>query len=427
MTTSFSITGVEGLPEIKAGDDLAALIASTCSLQDGDIVVVTSKIISKSEGALLNAQSRAEAITEESVRVVAQRGATTINQTRHGFVMAAAGVDASNLPIGQVAILPADPDASARLLRAALQARTGKKIAVLITDTFGRPWREGLIDQAVGCAGLLVLDDYRGKHDKFGNELHATITAIADEVASASELVRRKLGQVPVAVITGLSGYVTKEDGAGVSALVRKPADDWFRLGHRETITSRRTIRDFTDAPVDDGLLYEAISAAITAPAPHHSMPWRFAVVKSAEVRKRLLDAMTQAWRADLRRDSFQPEHIDKRIARGAFLYKAPVLVIPCLVREAAHPYNDLVRNAAETDMFTLAGGAAIQNFLLFLNAEGFGTAWVSAALFCAPVVREVLDLDATWEPIGTIAVGRPAVAPRPRLSPDVGPITRFF
>ncbi len=427
MTISFSITGIEGLPEIKAGDDLAALIADTCSLKDGDIVVVASKIVSKSEGALFNAQSRTEATAKESVRVVAQRGATTISQTRHGFVMAAAGVDSSNLPVGQVAMLPADPDASARLLRAALQAKTGKETAVLITDTFGRPWREGLIDQAVGCAGLLILDDYRGKHDKFGNELHATIIAIADEIASASELVKRKLGQVPVAVITGLSGYVTKEDGAGVSALVRKPANDWFRLGHRETITSRRTIRDFADAPVDDGLLREAIAAAITAPAPHHSTPWRFAVVKSAETRKRLLDAMTQAWRADLRRDAFSPEHIDKRIARGAFLYKAPVLVIPCLVREAAHPYNDVVRNVAEANMFTLAGGAAIQNFLLFLSAEGFGTAWVSAALFCAPVVREVLNLDVTWEPIGTIAVGQPAIAPEPRSSPDIGSITRFF
>jgi len=424
--TSLSITGIEGLPEIKAGDDLAALIAKACSLQDGDIVVVTSKIVSKSEGSVLDAQGRDEAIAQESVRVVAQRGATTISQTRHGFVMAAAGVDASNLPAGQVALLPADPDASARLLRASLHAGTGKKIAVVITDTFGRPWREGLVDQAVGCAGLQVFEDHRGKHDKFGNELHATITAIADEVASASELVRHKLEQVPVAVITGLSKYVIDKDGAGVSALIRKPADDWFRLGHRETITSRRTIRDFAEAPVDDGLLREAITAAITAPAPHHSVPWRFTVVKSAETRKRLLDAMTQAWREDLRRDAFEPERIDKRIARGAFLYKAPVLVIPCLVREAAHSYSDVARNEAEANMFTLAGGAAIQNFLLFLNAEGLGTAWVSAALFCAPVVQQVLDLDVTWEPLGTIAVGRPAAAPRPRSLPDIEPIMRW-
>jgi coenzyme F420-0:L-glutamate ligase/coenzyme F420-1:gamma-L-glutamate ligase len=425
--TSFSITGVEGLPEINTGDDLAALILKACSLQDGDIVVVTSKVVSKSEGTLLESQSRDAAIAQESVRVVAQRGTTTISQTRHGFVMAAAGVDASNLPEGKVALLPVDSDESARRVRASLQESTGKNIAVLITDTFGRPWREGLVDQAVGCAGLQVFEDHRGKFDKFGNELHATITAIADELASASELVRSKLSQVPVAVISGLSKYVIAENGDGVSALIRKPVDDWFRLGHRETISSRRTIRDFTDTPVDDELVRAAISAAITAPAPHHSVPWRFAVVKSDEIKNRLLDEMTQAWRGDLERDLFDDASIDKRITRGAFLYKAPVLVIPCLVRDAAHAYRDVERNKAEANMFTLAGGAAIQNFLLFLNAEGLGTAWVSAALFCAPVVRRVLDLDATWEPLGTIAIGHPATTPISRSFLDIDHITRSY
>jgi len=425
--TSFSITGVEGLPEIIAGDDLATLILKACSLQDGDIVVVTSKIISKSEGASLDAHSRDSAIATETMRIVAQRGTTTISQTRHGFVMAAAGVDASNLPEGKVALLPVDSDESARSLCASLKERTGKKIAVLITDTFGRPWREGLIDQAVGCAGLQVFEDHRGKFDKFGNELHATITAIADELASASELVRSKLSQVPVAVISGLSQYVIAENGDGVSALIRKPVDDWFRLGHRETISSRRTIRDFTDTPVDDELVRAAIGAAITAPAPHHSSPWRFAVVKDERIKKRLLDEMAQAWRGDLASDSFDDVSIDKRITRGAFLSKAPVLVIPCLVRDAAHIYRDVERNKAEANMFTLAGGAAIQNFLLFLNAEGLGAAWVSAALFCAPVVRRVLDLDATWEPLGTIAIGHPAATPIPRSPLDIDHITRMY
>lgn len=424
---AISIVGVEGLPEFTVGDDLASLIKAKCELSDGDILVVTSKIVSKVEGRLVTAPNRTSAIVHESVRVVAQRGETVISQTRHGFVMAAAGVDASNLPVGQIALLPLDPDGSARQLRAELAKTTGKRIAVLITDTFGRPWRDGLIDQAVGCAGLAVISDYRGQRDGFGNELHASVTALADEIASASELVRSKLSQVPVALIRGLQQYVTDEDGPGVASLIRNASDDWFRLGHRETITSRRTVRDFSDQPVDDLLIREAISAAITAPAPHHSTPWRFAVVYSADARKELLDAMTAAWRTDLRGDGFSEESIDLRVNRGAFLYSAPTLVIPCLVKNARHVYPDAPRNSAEDAMFTLSGGAAIENFLLFLNAEGVGTAWVSAALFCAPVVREVLALEHDWEPLGTIAVGYPASKATPRTAKDVDSFFRQY
>lgn len=410
-----SIVGIEGLPEFTIGDDLALLIKDKCELNDGDILVVTSKIVSKVEGRIVTAPDRKAAIADESVRVVAQRGETVISQTRHGFVMAAAGVDASNLPVSQVALLPLDPDASARKLRAELARTAGKRIAVLITDTFGRPWRDGLIDQAVGCAGLAVVADYRGQSDVFGNELHASVTAIADEIASASELVRSKLSQIPVALIRGLDRYVTEEDGPGVASLIRNPSDDWFRLGHRETITSRRTIRHFTDQPVDHLLIRDAIGAAITAPAPHHSAPWRFAVVQSAKARKELLDAMTAAWQADLRRDGFSEESISSRVKRGTFLYSAPALVIPCLVKNARHEYPDAPRNGAEDAMFTLSGGAAIENFLLFLNSEGVGSAWVSAALFCAPLIKEVLTLEHGWEPIGTIAIGYPASKPPPR------------
>lgn len=419
-----SIVGVEGLPEFRAGDDLALIIMRNCELDDGDILVVTSKIVSKVEGRIVTAPNRSDAITEESVRVVAQRGETIISQTRHGFVMAAAGVDASNLPLGQVALLPLDPDASARNLRNQLVSATGKQVAVVITDTFGRPWRDGLIDQAIGCSGLAVTDDYRGMQDGFGNELRATITAVADEIASASELVRSKLSQIPVAIIRGLGRHVTDEEGPGIASLIRKPSDDWFRLGHREVITSRRTVRDFSDRPVDDLIIREAVAAAITAPAPHHSAPWRFAVVQSSRVRKQLLDAMSGAWVADLRRDGFSEIAIEKRVARGSFLYAAPVLIIPCLIKTAKHEYSDIARIKSEDGMFILSGGAAIENLLLFLNAEGIGSAWVSAALFCAPVVQEVLDLEQDWEPLGTIAVGYAASTPKPRT---VKNIDEFF
>ncbi|HUW78014.1 MAG TPA: coenzyme F420-0:L-glutamate ligase [Candidatus Nanopelagicaceae bacterium] len=417
---SFSIIGIEDLPEFTKDDDLAARIVAHCDLQDGDILVITSKVVSKVEGRILPAPDRKAAIASETVRVVAARGETIIGQTRHGFVMAAAGVDASNLPMNQIALLPEDPDASARKLRAELSAATGAKIAVLITDTFGRPWRNGLVDQAIGCAGLSVMDDSRGKQDAFGNELQASVAAVADEISAASELVRRKLSQVPAAIVRGLAHFVTTEDGPGVSPLLRPPETDMFKLGHRETITSRRTIRDFSDRPVDDSIIREAIGAAITAPAPHHSTPWRFAVIKSPDRRTALLDAMTEAWREDLRMDGFPAENIEARVHRGAFLYSAPVLVIPCLITAARHEYPDNSRADAEHAMFTLSSGAAIENFLLLLNSEGVGSAWVSAALFCPSTVTDVLGLDPSWQPLGTIAVGYGSASPKPRPKREI-------
>ena len=188
------VSGIPGIPEISPGDDLAALIARAAlaekgpGLRHGDIVVVTSKVVSKAEGRVVSA-SREDAIAAETVRVVARRGETTIAQTRHGLVLAAAGVDASNTPPGTVVLLPEDPDESARRLRKALRARLGVTVGVLVTDTMGRPWRAGQTDTAIGAAGVLPLRDHRGEQDAFGNTLEVTVSAVADEVAAATDLV----------------------------------------------------------------------------------------------------------------------------------------------------------------------------------------------------------------------------------------------
>src|SRR5436305_913278 len=235
MTRGFSVNGIDGMPEVQEGDDVAALIAEAApDLQDGDIVVVTSKVVSKAEGRMMQLD-RQKAIDSETVRLVAERGDTRIVQTRHGFVLAAAGVDASNVPAGWVALLPDDPDASARALRAGLQSRLGVDVAVIVTDTFGRPWRNGLVDVAIGAAGFPVLDDHRGRTDAQGHTLEMTVTALADEIAAAAELVKGKLDRVPVAVIRGLGHLVTA--GAGrASDLVRRPEEDMFRWGSREAV-----------------------------------------------------------------------------------------------------------------------------------------------------------------------------------------------
>jgi coenzyme F420-0:L-glutamate ligase/coenzyme F420-1:gamma-L-glutamate ligase len=429
-----SVEPVSGLPEVAEGDDLAALIAAAApELRDGDVVVVTSKIVSKAEGRLVPAgddreATRLAAVDAEMVRVVAARGRTRIVETRSGLVMANAGVDTSNIDKGTIALLPVDADASARQIREGLRSLRGVDVAVVITDTFGRPWRQGLTDVAIGVAGIAAIRSHIGAVDAYGNELGMTEMAEADELASAAELVAGKLAGVPVVIIRGYEGL--PDDGRGAQALVRAAGDDLFRLGAaeayesglREAAAHRRTVRTFTAEAVDPSDVDAAIADAITAPAPHHRQPWRFVIVD--ERRAHFLAAMREAWISDLRSDGFDEGSIERRLRRGDVLHRAPVLVVPCLVTDGAHDYPDAGRASAEERMFLVSGGAAVQNLLIGLAARGLGACWVSSALFCPDTVRRVLDLPATWQPLGTIGVGHPAAEPGPRPGADPADFT---
>ncbi len=235
-----SVFAVQGMPEVVEGDDLLALIGAAVEgmLQQGDILAITSKILSKAEGRQVAAANREAAITGETVRIVATRhhagGATRIVENRLGLVMAAAGVDASNTPDGVVLLLPEDPDASALALCAGLRARFGLSLGVIVTDTLGRPWRQGQTDVAIGAAGVRVLDDLRGTPDAGGRRLDVTVAAVADEIAGAADLVKGKATGVPVAIVRGLAHLVADEDAAGARALIRPAAEDMFRLGTEE-------------------------------------------------------------------------------------------------------------------------------------------------------------------------------------------------
>ncbi|OEU87577.1 F420-0--gamma-glutamyl ligase [Streptomyces abyssalis] len=440
-----------GIPEVRPGDDLVKLIVNAVTsagaapgspgLADGDVLIVTSKIVSKAEGRIVRADDREAAINAETVRVVARRGPARIVESRHGFVMAAAGVDASNTPKGTVLLLPEDPDASALRIREGVRDALGADVGVLVTDTFGRPWREGQTDVAIGAAGVRVLEDLRGGLDTFGNPLGVTVTAVGDELAAAGELVKGKADGFPVAVVRGLPQHLLQRQGTGQAArrgadasgesaergpaagsaraLVRDAAQDMFRLGTseavREALALRRTVREFTSEPVDGGSVRRAVDAAVTAPAPHHTTPWRFVLLESPQSRLRLLDAMREKWVADLRADGKSEESIAKRVRRGDVLRNAPYLVVPCLVTDGSHDYPDGRRSAAEREMFVVACGAGIQNFLVALAGEQLGSAWVSSTMFCRDVVRDVLELPGDWDPMGAVAVGHAAAPPRQR------------
>ncbi|MEU9305503.1 coenzyme F420-0:L-glutamate ligase [Streptomyces sp. NPDC048269] len=421
---SYEVRAVDGIPEVRPGDDLAKLITVAApDLRDGDVLLVTSKIVSKAEGRIVEAHSREDAIDAETVRVVARRGPLRIVENRQGLVMAAAGVDASNTAPGTVLLLPEDPDASAAAIRAGVRDVLSVDVGVVVTDTFGRPWRTGLTDVAIGSAGVRVLDDLRGGTDAHGNPLSATVVATADELAAAGDLVKGKAAGLPVAVVRGLAHLLG--EGSSARDLVRTPADDMFRLGTseavREAVTQRRTVRAFTAEPVDPGAVRRAVAAAVTAPAPHHTTPWRFVLLESEDSRVRLLDAMRDAWIADLRADGKSEESIAKRVRRGEVLRNAPYLVVPCLVTEGSHDYGHARRDAAEREMFVVAMGAGVQNFLVALAGERLGSAWVSSTMFCRDVVREVLGLPDDWDPMGAVAVGHPAEPPRERPARSAG------
>jgi coenzyme F420-0:L-glutamate ligase / coenzyme F420-1:gamma-L-glutamate ligase len=422
---SVELVPIQGLGEFKPGDDLAELLAeplAAAGIRESDIVAVTQKIISKAEGRLVEGVDRGPWIEEESVRVLARRGELVIAETRHGFVCANAGVDASNVEPGILSLLPLDPDASAERIRVGLVEHLGlSRLGVVVTDTFGRPWRQGLVNVAIGCAGMPSIVDLRGQVDHNGRELEATMVAVADEVAAASGLVMAKSSRVPVAIVRGVA-----MDGAEGRArdIVRAPEEDLFRESPLISISARRTIRSFGEGDVPAEMLEEAVAAACTAPAPHHTRPWRFTVLRSSAAKSALLAAMAQTWRRDLTGDGTDEATIAMRISLSdAVLGVAPVLIVPWVTTAGAHTYPDVERSHAETEMFLLSGGAAIQALLLALHAQGLAACWMSTTLFCQEETREVLGMPQGWFALGTVAVGPPpkGEGPKPRPPIDLG------
>jgi len=414
-----------GLPEISEGDDLASLLLSHAEVHDGDVVVVAQKIVSKAEGRMIEIGpadpevERARVVAAETARVVARRGDIVISQTHHGFVCANAGVDASNVPPGTLALLPLDPDGSAERLRASL-LDGGIHAGVVISDTFGRPWRVGQTNVALGVAGVRAVRDHRGEKDSFGMELEATIIAIADEIAGAAELVMGKSDAIPVAIVRGIEGA---EGEGNARELIRPAQEDLFFAAGVDVVEMRRSVRTFAERPVPDEVVARAIEAAGTAPAPHGSRrarPWRFVWLKSSEARPPLLDALREAWRADLISDGADEETIARRLAKSdEILATAPVLVACFVSLAGTDDYSDARRARAERDMFIAAGGAAVQNLMVALAAQAVGSCWISSSLFAPDVAARALGLGSEWQALGCVAAGYAQTPPATRFPTD--------
>jgi len=399
---------IEGLPEVRPGDDLVALLApalEAAGVRDDDVVVVTSKIVSKAEGRLVTDVDRAATIEAEAVRVVARRDELIIAETAHGFVCANAGVDASNVDAGWLALLPADPDHSAEVLRKGLSSALGSNVAVVITDTFGRAWRTGVVNVAIGCDGLPPVVDLRGRADDRGGTLVATEVALADEVAAASGLVMAKDARVPVAVVRG----VDRLGGAHGPArnLVRPAHEDLFRSSPLQALHDRHAARSFGAGDVPTDALEQAIAVACTAAPPQHARPWRFSVLRSDAARRGYLTAIA----ADPGDDEV--------------LGRAPVLIVPWL--SLAHIDPGRERAVAERDVFVLSAGAAIQTLLLALSAQGLASNWIDSSIFSRDDARAALGVGDEWLALGTVACGPMSddvLSPRP--VPEVHEIVEF-
>lgn len=421
------------------GDDLIdnlthALLDASQQLRDGEVVCVVSKVVSLVEGRLVAITdtdartARRRLARKDASAIVADTPGVLVTRTPQGFVLANGGIDASNVADGHALLLPADADASARRLRHAIARLLDVNVAVVVTDSFGRPWRHGQLDTAIGSSGLTTLRDERHKHDLDGRELAVTIAAVVDAIAAASDLVRTKASGTPFVLVRGLAHLVadrTTEPPGVVASLVRPLAEDLFSNGGPtaadEAVRRRRTVRSFDlERAVDDEAVAAAVRAAATAPAPHHTQPWRF-IRLDGDSRRTLLDAMAQQWRKDLTADGVAAHVIDRRLARSdEVLRTAPVLLAGFVELKDAHPYADTRRAQAERDLFLLSGGAALANAQIVLAARGLGSAWLSTTTFCPDVARKDLDLPTSWIPIGMLAIGWPRepVAARPAIDP---------
>jgi len=449
-TSELKIFGIPGLPIVKPGDNIPKLIVNRLkkcneSLEDGDIVIIAQSIVSKSIGRIKDLEKikpskkayeiknkmdeyliklklppkdprLIQVIIDESKELIKVEHVLIV-ETKHGFICANAGVDHSNVEgKTNVTLLPENPDEEAFKIKNELKKITDKNVAVIISDSFGRPFRRGSVGVAIGVAGINPILDKRGSEDLFGKKLLTTIIGQADNLVSAAQLVMGEANEgLPVIIIRGYKFEFF--ENSTIKSIIREPEIDIFRRSDKkelllEILKTRRSYKfPFSDRKVSKELILKCIEWATWAPSAHNSQCWRYLILEKNEIRKKLIDEMNRKLREDLQKDGKSLEFIEKKIqkTRKNFL-DAPFLILLCLEKKDLELYLDEKRNKNEFLMGVQSVSASAMCFLLALEVNDLAACWYCAPLFAVEIIQEILDLPETCIPMAFFTVGYPSI-----------------
>ncbi|TXT53526.1 MAG: Coenzyme F420:L-glutamate ligase [Promethearchaeota archaeon] len=447
MKNRIELIGLENIPKIKKGDSIPHIISKSLKdldleLQDGDILLIAQSIISKSLGRVrdltkikpskkamkLYHQMKKEAIKEsipekspELIELILKESEEILQsehvfivETKYGFICANAGIDKSNIEgKNSVTLLPEDPDLEARNIREELEKQSKKEIAVIITDSFGRPFRIGSVGVAIGISGISALLDRRGGYDLYGKELQTTIVGHVDNLASAAQLMMGEGDEgLPIVLLRGYE--FEKEEGISIQSIFREKETDLFRMTQKNLIESalreRRSYKlTFGDRNVDKELIKKCINLSRWAPSAHNKQQWRYIILGKEKIRQDLIDEMNEKLKEDLREDGKSEDFIQRKIekTRSNFL-KAPYLILLCLDEEDLESYGDQERDENEFIMGIQSVSASATYLLLAFEAYELAACWYCAPLFAKGLIKKVLNLPNSFVPMAFFTVGHP-------------------
>lgn len=447
MKNKIDLIGLKGIPLIQPGDNipqkiLESLKSNNVNLEDGDIIVIAQSIISKSNGRIRDlkkitpskraieiyenitpkAKSKGipykspeliQAILEESNEILREEH-VLLTETKHGFVCANAGIDQSNVKgESNITLLPRNPDDDANKIRVALKKKINKNIAVIITDSFGRPFRVGAVGVAIGISGIDAIVEKRGSKDLFGYELQSTIIAQVDNLASAAQLVMGEADEgLPVVIIRGYK-FNTQEK-TSIKSILRERSSDLFRRRlneiFSEILKNRRSYKlKFDSREVDKSVIEKCVKLAGWAPSAHNGQFWRYIILEKGKIRNNLIERMNLKLRQDLEKDGKSEDFIQKKIdkTRENFL-ESPILILLCLDTTDLEVYSDPERSNNEHILGIQSISASATYLLLSLHSEKLAASWYCAPLFSKEIVKEALQLPISYEPMAFFTVGYP-------------------
>jgi len=448
IENQIKLIGLANIPIIKQGDDVSKIIieglnANKISLDDGDLIIIAQSIISKSNGRIRNLNDITpsekalklydeiapkskkhglpvkppeliQAIIEESNKIIKSEH-VLVTETNSGFICANAGIDKSNVKgIDNITLLPKNPDIDAKNIRSSIKNSLNKNVGVIISDSFGRPFRVGSVGVAIGVSGIEAILDKRGEKDLFGHELQTTIIGQVDNIASAAQLIMGETNEgIPVVIIKGYKFELTKT--ATIKTIIREKEYDLFREDNYDSFTKilkgRRSYKlSFENKEVDLKIIKNCIKLAQWAPSAHNGQFWRYIIIKNDSSRKELIDKMNQKLRVDLRREGRSENYINIKInkTRNKFL-QAPILILLCLDKSELEKYPDSDRTRSELILGIQSVSSSATYLLLAFEMKHLAACWYCAPLFAKDITKETLQLPQSYVPMAFFTVGYPA------------------